>query len=77
MAPFLIDYARSFHFNRNVLCFLAPFGFFGLYLCLVMPNESYINQNVIEEEEEEARMREREVEMAEMQPRLEHSESLR
>lgn len=53
MAPFFVDYMRSQYEERNAICFLAPFGFLGVYLCLFMPDSSNLNENVIEEEEEE------------------------
>ena len=65
MAPFYIDFIREIDDTHNAVCFLAPFGLLGAFLCRFMPDPSTINENVIEEEEEE-RLQRREIEMVDL-----------
>jgi hypothetical protein len=43
IVPFLVEYINDHFEFRNALCFLAPFGFFGVYICFLMPDATCIN----------------------------------
>ena len=37
IVPFYINFMKSNYENRNALCFLAPFGLLGWFLCKLSP----------------------------------------
>ena len=48
MAPFYVNHMSSQYEHTNAMSFLAPFALLGLYLSYFMPDNSSINQNLID-----------------------------